>query len=1225
MSATNAAGTGPASGSVMVTPYPALLATSSAKLWLDAASTPTLFTDSAGTVAASVGSGVGRWVDRSGHDFDATVLPGIGKPVLTAAAINGHAALRFDRTDPDWMQITTAGIGALASADRSLFVVGSARTTQDNDQNRYGGFLNWPGFHTGISGEGYPSATVLESAGWTSTGGYVGATGSVTWPAVIEHIASSNAGVLSVSAHRNGVLLGTGSSAPSSAWRSYSNLARIGAANVAPDTTWLHTLDGDIGEILGFDRTLNTSERRVVEEYLSRKWSQTITPSSPTAVTGVTGNAQVALSWTAPTWNGGAAITSYTATASPGGSTCTATAPATSCTVTGLTNGSAYTFTVTATNTAGTGPASAASPSYTPVGPPGAPTGVAATSADTTSSVSWTAPASTGGSPITGYTATAVPGDGTLPTRTCTSASSPCTLTALTNGATYTVTVTATNAVGTGAASSAATAVPYPTTLFASSSLKVWLDAQHSASLSAATDCSGSGASAGTGIGCWKDRSGNAWNAVAGSTKAVHTASAINGRAAIRFTRTNPDYYAVTSAGIGAVGSADRTMLAVTTVRTTADNATNIRGAVAMWSGYHSGLYSTGYPSATTIGTVGYNTSNASVSTDVAISGPFLVSSVSSATGGQIGQSLKLNSGTAQTAQVAGTWRSYGDNLRVGSVFNTITNYAYPLDGDIGELLVFNRALTTTELRSVEEFLARHWGLGIAPQAPTSVAGTGGDAQVALSWTAPTWNGGAAITSYTATASPGGSTCTATAPATSCTVTGLTNGSAYTFTVTATNTAGTGPASAASPSYTPVGPPGAPTAVAATASTTTSGTAQVTWTPPTDNGGSPITAYTATAVPGAAGLTNVACTAASSPCTLTGMIDGVAYTVTVTATSSVGTGAASSPVSLTSYPASIMTTSAMRLWLDGADLSSMFTASGCSGAVTTTGQAVGCWRDKSGQGNDLSQGTANRRPTTTSFGGLVVPQFDGSNDAMARGSSTLPIGTSASTTFVVATTTNASPATDVQRSLLLWSSGVGQGRFVYKPSSSAAAATNADGTTGATDGAYTTNAPMVSVSSFSSGSYSIRALGRPPVAQTYAYNTASGAGISLSLTTSSWQGPLQEIITLNSAASAADIRTIEEYLARKWNAAITPPAPVSASASAAAGSANVSWTAPAWDGGAAITSYSVTPSGSGSCTWISGTTASCAGLTGGQPYTFTIRATNSIGTGPAATTNTATP
>jgi len=76
------------------------------------------------------------------------------------------------------------------------------------------------------------------------------------------------------------------------------------------------------------------------------------------------------------------------------------------------------------------------------------------------------------------------------------------------------------------------------------------------------------------------------------------------------------------------------------------------------------------------------------------------------------------------------------------------------------------------------------------PGAPTSIVATAGNAQASVSFAAPASDGGADITSYTATSSPGGLTTTgSTSPLK---VTGLTNGTAYTFTVTATNIRGTG-------------------------------------------------------------------------------------------------------------------------------------------------------------------------------------------------------------------------------------------------------------------------------------------------------------------------------------------------------------------------------------------------------------------------------------------------
>jgi uncharacterized protein (TIGR02145 family) len=86
------------------------------------------------------------------------------------------------------------------------------------------------------------------------------------------------------------------------------------------------------------------------------------------------------------------------------------------------------------------------------------------------------------------------------------------------------------------------------------------------------------------------------------------------------------------------------------------------------------------------------------------------------------------------------------------------------------------------------------------PDAPTIGTATAvGADHATITYGAPGSNGGAAITSYTATSSPGGITGTVTQSGSgSITVIGLTNGTAYTFTVTATNAAGSSVASAAS-------------------------------------------------------------------------------------------------------------------------------------------------------------------------------------------------------------------------------------------------------------------------------------------------------------------------------------------------------------------------------------------------------------------------------------------
>ncbi|WP_368353662.1 MULTISPECIES: IPTL-CTERM sorting domain-containing protein [Comamonadaceae] len=87
------------------------------------------------------------------------------------------------------------------------------------------------------------------------------------------------------------------------------------------------------------------------------------------------------------------------------------------------------------------------------------------------------------------------------------------------------------------------------------------------------------------------------------------------------------------------------------------------------------------------------------------------------------------------------------------------------------------------------------------PGAPTGLVASTGDGVVALSWTAPSDNGGSAITGYTVLVTPvaGGSSSVAcsTNGTLGCTASGLTNGQAYSFTVRATNAVGDGSVSAA--------------------------------------------------------------------------------------------------------------------------------------------------------------------------------------------------------------------------------------------------------------------------------------------------------------------------------------------------------------------------------------------------------------------------------------------
>lgn len=118
---------------------------------------------------------------------------------------------------------------------------------------------------------------------------------------------------------------------------------------------------------------------------------------------------------------------------------------------------------------------------------PGAPTGAAATAGNTTASIVFTAPASNGGAPITGYTATCTASGVSVK---ATGSSSPITVTGLTNGITYSCSVTAANAQGVGPASNAISVTP----VAASSSFTLTSSAAvNNGTLPVAYTCDGTG------------------------------------------------------------------------------------------------------------------------------------------------------------------------------------------------------------------------------------------------------------------------------------------------------------------------------------------------------------------------------------------------------------------------------------------------------------------------------------------------------------------------------------------------------------------------------------------------------------------------------------------------------------------------------------------------------------------------------------------------------------
>jgi hypothetical protein len=174
----------------------------------------------------------------------------------------------------------------------------------------------------------------------------------------------------------------------------------------------------------------------------------------------------------------------------------------------------------------------------------------------------------------------------------------------------------------------------------------------------------------------------------------------------------------------------------------------------------------------------------------------------------------------------------------------------------------------------------------LVPSAPRSPLVRESFTRIEVNWSAPESDGGRPITGYTATASPGGATCTTTGEK-GCTIEGLASGTRYAVTVTATNEAGTGPGSEpASAVTTAMTVPAAPGRLSVES---LQGGARVAWSAPVSDGGTPVTGYVATATPGGAQCE----TTGATECVIRGLAAGTAHRVSVVAINTLGAGAPS--------------------------------------------------------------------------------------------------------------------------------------------------------------------------------------------------------------------------------------------------------------------------------------------------------------------------------------------
>jgi serine protease len=470
-----------------------------------------------------------------------------------------------------------------------------------------------------------------------------------------------------------------------------------------------------------------------------------------------------------------------------------------------------------------------------------------------------------------------------------------------------------------------------------------------------------------------------------------------------------------------------------------------------------------------------------------------------------------------------------------------------------------------------------------APGVPTSVTGTRGNNSVSLTWAAPTDDGGSAITDYVVqfSSNGGGSWSTfadGVSTTTAANVTGLTNGTAYAFHVAAKNAVGTGSYSVASAAITPATTPGVPTSVAGTPG---NGSVSLTWTAPSNTGGSAITDYTVQYGASNTGPWTPVSHAPSTAValTVTGLSNATTYFFQVAAVNGVGAG---------NYSTS-------------------------SSAVTTNAALAGAPTAVAGVRGASSVSLTWTAPLDN--GGSAITDYVVRYSSNGGGTWSSTIDTSSTATYftVPVLTNGVAYVFEVAAA-----NGVGTGTY----SSPSAAVTPATIPVNPTAPTGTAGVQQVSLS------WSAPADGGSAISDYLVRYSANGGGTwSSTIDTSSTATHFTVPGLTQGVSYVFDVAAVNDVGAGGWSVdsspvrvVTTPGAPTTVLGVPSNGAVALSWTAPADNGGSAIADYVVEYSSTGGSSWSAfAHTPSAAvgrtvtGLTNGVPYVFRLTAVNVIG------------
>jgi hypothetical protein len=867
-----------------------------------------------------------------------------------------------------------------------------------------------------------------------------------------------------------------------------------------------------------------------------------------------------------------------------------------------------YTFTPTAMNSA----ASATGPTTTITvrarQAPGAPTGVTATAGNSSATVSWTAPSSTGDDPITSYTVTS------SGAQTCTTSTTSCTVSGLTPGTSYTFTVTATS-TSTGPSSSASNAVT-PYTVPAAPSTAGATAGNSQATVTWSTPSTGG--SAITGYTVQESASGGAWQTAASPGMSA-TSATITGL-------TNGTSYSFRVAAVNVAGTGDWSPTASATPYTVPDapaslSATSGDASVALsWqapssngatiSGY-SLRYRPDVSSTWTTTTIAGTTNTVTGLTNgtlydfqvaaMNIGGTGAYSATVTSTPATVPTVPTAVTGTAGDQSVAVAW-SVPSNNGGASVIGYDIRYApsgttdwTTISGVEGTTLTLP-SLENGSAYDVEAAAQNSAGLGpwstaitVTPRttaaAPTALTATPDDASAALAWTAPTDNGGAAITGWSIEQQIGNgawtaATSTSTGP-TSATIPDLANGTQYAFRVAAVNTAGTGAWSILA-EVTPRTVPAAPTDLAATPADSS---AALSWTAPANDGGADISRYDVVYRPAGTESWTDAGTVTGTTDTVSGLDNGTAYEFAVGAENAAGTGAQSDPVEVTPRTVPTAPSISSVVPADGA-VSISWDAAGDGGApisgyVVQTSPDGQTWTDAA------STSSTDVDPLSATVSGLA----DGvavelrvlAVNVAGGGAPSVPVTATPRTTADAPTWVAATPGDGTVE--LSWAA----------PANDGGASITGYELQDSTDGTTWQNVPTTGIAT-----------------ETTATGLTNGTAESFRIRADNAAGP-----GAWSTLAAATPRT-------------TAAAPIDLTATPGDGTVALSWTAPDNDGGSAVAGYEVEYRVAGAGDWsdpvdATDTTTALSALDDGTAYDFRVRAENVAGDGEWSTVASSTP